>query len=112
MTVDASSSSIFSPWPDRLRHSAIVLLTAGLALAALVLFGELSLLRALTAFACIAGAALVPWRLHHVAASRAFEQPRVERAAGLGPFATADERERSGVLGHAADPTSGGSHTG
>ncbi len=40
---DSSSSSFFAPWPDRLRHSAIILLAAGLALAVLVAFGELSL---------------------------------------------------------------------
>src|SRR3954465_8645429 len=85
MTIDASASSIFSPWPDRLRHSAIVLLTAGLALAALVVFGELSLLRATIAFSCIAGAALVPWRLHHVAASR-------DEAMGVNPVETAAVR--------------------
>src|ERR1700760_4816783 len=84
MATDASSS-IFSPWPDRLRHSAIVLLAAGLALAALVLFGELSLLRAALVVACIAGAALVPWRLHHVAASR-------EEAMGVNPVETAAVR--------------------
>src|SRR3954465_9080039 len=85
MTIDASSSSIFSPWPDRLRHSAIVLLTAGLALAALVMFGELSLLRAAIVFTCIAGAALVPWRLHHAAASR-------DDALGVNPVETAAVR--------------------
>ena len=70
MAIDASSSSFFSPWPDRLRHSAIILLAAGLALAVLVVFGELSPLRAGAVFVCIAAAALVPWRLHDVAASR------------------------------------------
>ncbi len=70
MALDAPSSSFFSPWPDRLRHSAIILLAAGLALAFLVVYGELSLLRAGAVFACIAAAALVPWRLHNVAASR------------------------------------------
>jgi two-component system phosphate regulon sensor histidine kinase PhoR len=67
MATDASS--MFSPWPDRLRHSAIILLAAGLALAALVLFGEVPATLAAIVFACIAGAALVPWRLHNVAAS-------------------------------------------
>src|SRR3954471_9844436 len=81
MATDASSS-IFSPWPDRLRHSAIVLLTAGLALAALVMFGELSGLRAMIAFSCIAGAALVPWRLHHAAAAR-------DDVLGVNPVETA-----------------------
>jgi len=31
MAIDAPSSTFFSPWPDRLRHSAIILLAAGLA---------------------------------------------------------------------------------
>jgi len=63
------SASIFAPWPDRLRHAAIILLAAGLALTALVAFGELSLAAAFAVFACIAAAALVPWRLHDVATS-------------------------------------------
>src|SRR5258707_12115266 len=70
MAIDARSSTCFSPWPDRLRHSAIILLAAGLALAVLVAFGELSLLRAAAVFICIAAAALVPWRLHNVRTSR------------------------------------------
>src|SRR6058998_490077 len=70
MAMDAPSSTFFSPWPDRLRHSAIILLAAGLALAVLVAFGELSLLRAAAVFICIAAAALVPWRLHNVGTSR------------------------------------------
>jgi two-component system phosphate regulon sensor histidine kinase PhoR len=84
MTIDAPSSSLFSPWSDRLRHSAIILLAASLALAVLVALGELSALRAATALACIAAAALVPWRLHDTAASRddgrAIDRP-VETAA-------------------------------
>ncbi|MDI1264375.1 MAG: ATP-binding protein [bacterium] len=67
---DSSSSSIFTPWPDRLRHSAIILLAAGLALSALVLLADLSLARAVAVFICIAAAALVPWRLHDVGSSR------------------------------------------
>ena len=67
---DSSPSSIFAPWPDRLRHSAIILLAAGLALCALVVLADLSPARALAVFVCIAAAALVPWRLHHVVASR------------------------------------------
>ncbi len=70
MAIDDSPSFFFSPWPDRLRHSAIILLAAGLSLATLVVFGELSALRATAVFACIAAAALVPWRLHDAAASR------------------------------------------
>src|SRR5260370_31801756 len=69
MALDASSS-VFSPWPDRLRHSAIILLAAGMALTVLVAFGELLLVRAVAVFICIGAAALVPWRLHDAAASR------------------------------------------
>jgi two-component system, OmpR family, phosphate regulon sensor histidine kinase PhoR len=69
MAIEASPSSFFSPWPDRLRHSAIILLAAGLALTVLVTFGELSLARATAVFACIGAAALVPWRLHDTVAS-------------------------------------------
>jgi two-component system phosphate regulon sensor histidine kinase PhoR len=67
---DSPASSFYAPWSDRLRHSAIILLAAGLALAVLVIFGEVSLVRAAAVFACIAAAALVPWRLHDVATSR------------------------------------------
>ena len=70
MAVEASPTSMFAPWPDRLRHAAIILLVAGLALVALVLFGELTPFRAVIVFACIAGAALVPWRLHDSDAKR------------------------------------------
>src|SRR5215472_10360391 len=66
----SSSSSLFSPWPDRLRHSAIILAVAALALAVLVVFDELSPLRATAVFVCIAAAALIPWRLHQTAATR------------------------------------------
>jgi two-component system phosphate regulon sensor histidine kinase PhoR len=77
MATDASSSS-FAPWPDRLRNAAIILLAAGLALAALVVVGELSAMRAAVVFICVAGAALVPWRLHNVVAPR-------EEAFGVTP---------------------------
>ncbi len=69
MAIDALSS-FYALWPDRLRHSAIILLAAGMALAVLVAFGELSPVRAAAVFLCIAAAALVPWRLHNAAASR------------------------------------------
>src|SRR5437868_6178497 len=82
MAIDAPSSTFFSPWPDRLRRSAISLLAAGLALAVLVAFGELSLLRAAAVFICIAAAALVPWRLHNVGTSR-------EDVRGVDPVETA-----------------------
>jgi two-component system, OmpR family, phosphate regulon sensor histidine kinase PhoR len=70
MALEAAPSSFYSPWPDRLRHSAIILLAAGMALAVLVTLGELSLLRASAVFICIAAAALVPWRLNNAVASR------------------------------------------
>src|SRR6185437_13920647 len=70
MAVDDSSSSFFSPWRDRLRHSAIILLAAALALSVVVMFGGLSPVQAATVFLCIAAAALVPWRLHDASASR------------------------------------------
>ncbi|HEU0081755.1 MAG TPA: histidine kinase dimerization/phospho-acceptor domain-containing protein, partial [Bradyrhizobium sp.] len=81
MATDASSSS-FAPWPDRLRNAAIILLAAGLALAALVVVGELSATRAAAVFVCVAGAALVPWRLHNVVARR-------EEALGVNPVEAA-----------------------
>jgi two-component system phosphate regulon sensor histidine kinase PhoR len=83
MAIDAppSSPSFFSPWPDRLRHSAIILLAAGLALAILVAFGALMPVGAAAVFICIAAAALVPWRLHSVAASR-------EDVRGVSPVET------------------------
>src|ERR1700756_2160794 len=79
---DSASTSFFAPWPDRLRHSAIILLAAGLALAVLVAFGELPLVRAAAVFTCIAAAALVPWRLHDASASR-------EDVRGVNPVETA-----------------------
>jgi len=63
----AAPVSMFAQWPDRLRHSAIILLTAALALLALVVFGEVSAAAAVAVLACIAAAALVPWRLHDAA---------------------------------------------
>jgi two-component system phosphate regulon sensor histidine kinase PhoR len=63
MLVGLATPSVFSPWPDRLRRAAIILLVAGLALIVLVALGDVALVRALVAFACIGAAALVPWRL-------------------------------------------------
>ena len=70
MAIDDSSSSFFAPWPDRLRHSAIILIAAGLALCALVILADLSPARAVAVFICIAAAALVPWRLHNAVTAR------------------------------------------
>ena len=96
MAIDAppSSSTLFSPWPERLRHSAIVLLVAALALSVLVVFDGLSPLRAATAFACIAAAALVPWRLHHVVAAR-------EEVRGINPV---DAPAVSAIVAGMPDP--------
>src|SRR5437588_418090 len=82
MAIDDTPSSFFSPWPDRLRHAAIILLAAALALSVTVALGELSLVRACAVFACIAAAALVPWRLHDAATSR-------EDVRGVNPVETA-----------------------
>src|ERR1700709_981612 len=67
---DSSSSTFFAPWPDRLRHAAIILLVAAIALSVLVFLSELSAARAAAVFLCIAAAALVPWRLHDAVTSR------------------------------------------
>jgi two-component system phosphate regulon sensor histidine kinase PhoR len=78
----SSSSSFFSPWPDRLRHSAFILAVAAAALAFLVFFDELSPLRAGVAFICIAAASLVPWRLNNATTAR-------EDVRGVNPVETA-----------------------
>ncbi len=57
-------------WSDRLRRAALILLIAGLVLAALSVFGDLPVAQAVAAFLCIVGAALVPWRLHAADAPR------------------------------------------
>jgi two-component system phosphate regulon sensor histidine kinase PhoR len=82
MAIDDTPSFFFSPWPDRLRHSAIILLAAALSLAVVVVLGELSAVRAVAIFACIAAAALVPWRLHDTTASR-------EEVRGVNPVESA-----------------------
>jgi two-component system phosphate regulon sensor histidine kinase PhoR len=80
MAIDASPS-LSTPWPDRLRHSAIILLAAGLVLVALVTFGEVSPANAAVVFLCVAAASLVPWRLHDAVASR-------EEPLGVNPVET------------------------
>src|SRR6195256_2783846 len=79
---DSSSSTFFAPWPDRLRHAAIILLVAAIALSVLVVLSELSAARAAAVFLCIAAAALVPWRLHNPGTSR-------EDARGVNPVEAA-----------------------
>ena len=71
MAMDAPSTPyFFSPWPDRLRHSALILLAAALALSVLVARGELLPVGAAAVFVCIAAAELVPWRLQNPVKSR------------------------------------------
>src|SRR5882762_2479158 len=96
MAIDDSSSSAsyFAPWSNRLRHSAIILLVAGLALSVFVATGELGVARAVAAFVCIAAAALVPWRLHDVATSR-------EDVRGVNPV---DAAAVSAVVAGMPDP--------
>lgn len=59
-----------TPWSDRLRASALILLVAGLSLGALVTFSDLTLSRAAIVFACITAASLVPWQLRQTYAAR------------------------------------------
>ncbi|OQW55644.1 MAG: two-component sensor histidine kinase [Proteobacteria bacterium SG_bin9] len=59
-----------TPWSDRLRRSSLILLTAGLALVALVVLSDLTIPPAIAVFACIAGAALIPWQLHQASSGR------------------------------------------
>lgn len=61
--LEDGAPSTWSLWADRLRNAAVILLVAGLVLAAMTVFGELPAPRALVAFICIVAAALVPWRL-------------------------------------------------
>ena len=65
MAIDAPLLPSFSPWPDRLRHSAIILLAAG---AGAGRAGRRSAncrrCAPSRSLLCIAAAALVPWRLH------------------------------------------------
>src|SRR3954464_7052060 len=79
---DSSSPAFFAPWPDRLRHAAIILLVAAIALSVLVVLAELSAARAAAVFLCIAAAALVPWRLHNA------DTPR-EEVRGVTPVESA-----------------------
>ena len=59
-----SAESKGENWPDRLRRSTIVLLAATLGLAAAVAFGGLTLPQAGLVLLCVAGAALVPWKVN------------------------------------------------
>jgi two-component system phosphate regulon sensor histidine kinase PhoR len=80
-TTDKTPAPIVTPWADRLRHAAIILLAAAISLVTLAALGEVSPRAAAAVFACIAAAALVPWRLHEGAGSR-------EEAVGISPVET------------------------
>jgi two-component system phosphate regulon sensor histidine kinase PhoR len=89
-----SPSSGFTPWSDRLRRSAIILIATVLGLAASVIFGGLTLPQAALIFLVIAGAALVPWHLHNAApaadelvGARPAETPVVQALVGGMPDA-------------------------
>jgi two-component system, OmpR family, phosphate regulon sensor histidine kinase PhoR len=77
-----ASASFLSQWSERLRRAAIILLAAGLSLAALVAFSEVSFVYALAVFVCVVGAALIPWQLRNT------EQARGE-GIGIAPVETA-----------------------
>ena len=91
MALEAPTTPPFySPWPDRLRQAAIILLVAAFGLAVLVILGELSPLRASVVFACIAAASLVlfviaailakgPWTLIAIAVLFALALQRMQR---------------------------------
>ena len=76
-----SSNSGFTPWPDRLRRSAIILIATALGLFASVMFGGLTLSQAGLIFLVIGGAALVPWHLHQAV-------PNSEEMIGARPAET------------------------
>jgi two-component system phosphate regulon sensor histidine kinase PhoR len=81
MTTNLPSTAIeprSESWPDRLRRSTIVLLAAALGLAAAVVFGGLTLTQASLVMLCVAGAALVPWKLHE-------SNPLNDEASGARP---------------------------
>jgi two-component system, OmpR family, phosphate regulon sensor histidine kinase PhoR len=75
-------SSLFDHGADRLRRAALILLVGGLALAILVLFGDLTFARAFAVFVCLTASALIPWQLHDA------EQARGE-GVGVTPVETA-----------------------
>jgi two-component system phosphate regulon sensor histidine kinase PhoR len=79
--IETTSVPLLLQWSDRLRRAAIILLAAGLALGALVIFGEVSFARALAVFICLLGGALIPWQLHNK------EQARGE-GLGIAPVET------------------------
>jgi two-component system phosphate regulon sensor histidine kinase PhoR len=70
------------PWSDRLHRAALILFVGLLALGTLVALGEVALTHGLAAFACLVGAALIPWHPDDP------KQARGERV-GVSPVETA-----------------------
>jgi len=66
-------------WVGRLRRATVILVVSATVLGAFVVLGDFSAARALFAFACIAVATLVPWRLPDVARARD-DEPRRQPA--------------------------------
>src|SRR4051794_32734462 len=64
------SPSLSREWAGRLRRATVILVASATVLGAFVVLGDFSAARALFAFACIAVATLVPWRLPDVARAR------------------------------------------
>jgi two-component system, OmpR family, phosphate regulon sensor histidine kinase PhoR len=73
------SPSLSREWAGRLRRATVVLVVSAAVLGAFVVLGDFSAPRALFAFACIAVATLVPWRLPDVARARD-DEPRRQPA--------------------------------
>ncbi len=73
------SPSLSREWASRLRRATVILVVSATVLGAFVVLGDFSAARALFAFACIAVATLVPWRLPDVARTRD-DEPRRQPA--------------------------------
>ena len=64
--MELASPSLPREWAERLRRATVILVVSALVLGGLVLLGDFPVPHAVFAFACIATAALVPWRLGDV----------------------------------------------
>jgi two-component system phosphate regulon sensor histidine kinase PhoR len=69
------SPTLSREWAGRLRRATVILIVSATVLGAFAALGDFSAARALFAFACIAIATLVPWRLPDVARTRD-DEPR------------------------------------
>jgi two-component system phosphate regulon sensor histidine kinase PhoR len=72
--MDIASPSLPREWASRLRRATVILIVSATVLGGFVVLCDFSPIRALFAFACIAVATLVPWRLPDVV--RAPDEPR------------------------------------